>query len=368
MHNTSSFIKLFSLLMIISACSTSKVKNAIPYIDGHELISYGRTIHHEEKGLELITPASHTGVSFTGKQCTIVGAAGWKEGYNFLQYELDGILQNKKLKFTSESPTSVIIEAPTDGKHTLWLYKMTEAHSGPIYILNIEALDIKPIKKDLKKSIEFIGNSITCGAAADFSDLPCNEGQYHDHHNAYLAYGPRTARALQCNFVLNSISGAGIYRNWNSDGPTVPQLYDFNDMGSKAKGIMDFSKHHPNLIVVALGTNDFSNGDGKKPRLPFDEAVFVKTYIDFLKKLKLLHPQATFVLTDSPMVRGSNSDTFNKCLSQIKTSIDQSYPKDKAISIFKYKEMTARGCSGHPSVEDHGIMSAQLTPFLKSLL
>ena len=44
--------------------------------------------------------------------------------------------------------------------------------------------------------IEFIGNSITCGAAADVSEVPCGSGVDYDQHNAYYAYGPRVARML----------------------------------------------------------------------------------------------------------------------------------------------------------------------------
>jgi hypothetical protein len=30
--------------------------------------------------------------------------------------------------------------------------------------------------------------------------------------------------------------------------------------------------------------------------------------------------------------------------------------------------MNARGCGGHPSVEDHAILAKELVPFFKSLL
>ncbi len=46
------------------------------------------------------------------------------------------------------------------------------------------------IKPEKRKKIEFIGNSITCGAQSDPSDIPCDEGEYMDHQYAYLAYGP----------------------------------------------------------------------------------------------------------------------------------------------------------------------------------
>ncbi|MBK8391465.1 MAG: hypothetical protein IPL23_20155 [Saprospiraceae bacterium] len=61
-------------------------------------------------------------------------------------------------------------------------------------------------------------------AAADTSEYPCNSGFYHDQHNAYMAYGPRTARALGLDFVLSSVSGIGIYRTWNMESQICPKF------------------------------------------------------------------------------------------------------------------------------------------------
>jgi hypothetical protein len=54
-----------------------------------------------------------------------------------------------------------------EGMHTVWIYKATEAHTGPIFIEKITGQDLKPLKRPEAPLIEFIGNSITCGAAAD---------------------------------------------------------------------------------------------------------------------------------------------------------------------------------------------------------
>ena len=104
--------------------------------------------------------------------------------------------------------------------------------------------------------IEFIGNSITCGAAADPSEVPCGSGEYHDQHNAYYAYGPRVARALNTNFLLSSVSGAGIYRNWNSDGPALPLLFEQSDLRENSSRPWNFDLYSPDIVSIALGTND----------------------------------------------------------------------------------------------------------------
>ena len=116
--------------------------------------------------------------------------------------------------------------------------------------------------------IEFIGNSITCGAAADASEVPCGTGVYHDQHNAYYAYGPRVARSLQTEFMLSSVSGYGIYRTWNTDGPSVPEVYEKTDFQKQGSRLWNFSSYTPRVVSIALGTNDLSDGDGKQNAHP----------------------------------------------------------------------------------------------------
>ncbi|HEY0058552.1 MAG TPA: SGNH/GDSL hydrolase family protein, partial [Flavisolibacter sp.] len=215
--------------------------------------------------------------------------------------------------------------------------------------------------------IEFIGNSITCGAAADPAEVPCGTGAYHDQHNAYYAYGPRLARTLGANFMLSSVSGIGIYRNWNSSGPAMPAVYGQADFGPGNRP-WDFGKYSPKIVSIALGTNDFSNGDGKTERLPFDSAAFVTAYISFVQTVRTNYPRAQMVLLSSPMVQGTRRTLLQNCLTAVKGKVDALYPADPNVALFFFKPMQARGCTGHPSVEDHALLAEELTPFFATLL
>jgi hypothetical protein len=186
---------------------------------------YGRYFIDQQQNLELISSAVHFGFSFTGKECTVYGSINDASGHNYLQYELDGVYQ-KRLKIISGSVQQIKLTADKDGPHTIWIYKATEAHTGAISIQKITGKNMHAINPSNALLIEFIGNSITCGAAADTSEVPCGAGVYHDQHNAYYAYGPRVARALRVNYILSSVSGIGIYRTWNMDGPGMPQVYE----------------------------------------------------------------------------------------------------------------------------------------------
>jgi lysophospholipase L1-like esterase len=347
----------------LGCSSTASVSNGQQVkLSGRELKPVGRYDIADTR-LELISSAVHFGVEFEGTELTLVASANAAQ-HGYLQYELDGVYQ-KRLRVDGSHSEVKILTPP--GKHVVWIFKATEAHSGPVYIHEVIANKLRSINTPALPLIEFIGNSITCGAAADPSEVPCGTGVYHDQHNAYMAYGPRIARALKADYILSSVSGIGIYRNWNSDGPVMPQVYEKTDLAGESLRVWNFS-HSPAIVSIALGTNDFSNGDGKRPRLAFDSAAFTKNYVAFVRTVKSKYPKAKVVLLNSPMVSGARNDVFVDCLNRIKGRTDAAFPSDKPVSIFLFKPMKAGGCGGHPNVEDHGVMAEQLLEFYRSLI
>ena len=336
-------------------------------LQASSLYGYGRCLVNGNGQLELISSAAHAGFTFEGKECAVYASVPDASGHNFLQYELDGVYQ-KKVRISGNNPAPLLITAATAGMHTVWIYKNTEAMSGPVFIDKITGDDPKPIKKARESLIEFIGNSITCGAQADTSVSPCDVGPYADHHDAYYAYGPRVARALDAEFILSSVSGIGVYRTWNTDGPAMPQVYEKADFLESGNRMWDFTKTQPTIVSIALGTNDLSNGDGKHQRSPFDSATFVNSYIKFVQLIKSKYPSAQLALLSSPMVHGDKGILLQNCLTAISAKINTMYPSDKPVALFFFPPMKARGCGGHPNEEDHAILADELVPFFRGLL
>jgi hypothetical protein len=328
---------------------------------------YGRYAKGVNGDLELISSAVYFGFQFTGSSCSLFAFISTPSGHNYLQYTLDGIYQ-KRIRISGDNKLQLVLNSLGRGKHSIWIYKATEATTGPVFIEKIVAHNITALKVPDLPLIEFIGNSITCGAAADPSEIPCGTGEYHDQHNAYYAYGPRVARSLGANWLLSSVSGIGIYRNWNSLSPAMPQVYEKTDFQETSMRYWDFKTYHPRIVSIALGTNDFSDGDGKTPRLPFDSSVFVNNYIRFVVLVKSKYPNAQIALLSSPMLNGKKRETLQNCLRAVKTHFDSAPHSGKSLALFFFEPMHARGCSGHPNVEDHAILAVELLPFFKKLL
>ena len=365
MNNRSNYF-LLAFCFVIAACASSKQNIPGNVLEAKDLLPIGRTDITNNK-LELISSAVHFGFSFHGEGCDVYASLPAGMDHNYLQYELDGVYQ-KRIKISNAQNTPVHLVASGSGRHTVWVYKATEATTGPIFIEKITGRNVKSIPNANAPLIEFIGNSITCGADADDSEMPCEKGAYHDYHNAYYAYGPRLARVLELNYILSSVSGIGIYRTWNREEPSMPQVYDKTDFQVGSTRQWNFSAYSPKIVSIALGTNDLSNGDGKTPRTPFDSAKFVSNYIGFVQFVKSKYPSAQIALLNSPMVSGKRNILLQNCLQTIKMKIDGLYPSDKPVALFFFKPMQARGCSSHPSVADHAILADQLLPFFKNLL
>ena len=355
MHKT---LGLFLLAAItISASTSSNINNL--------LITKGRTDLTSDNKIVLVGPASSVTYSFEGEKSVVTLQSKDKYGHHELvAIELDGQYYGRFR--VNQEKTNIPVTAKKHGIHTVTIYKATEAGVGPVLFDSVEG-DIVKTKQKKKKKIEFIGDSITCGMGNDIQEIPCGTGQWFDQHNAYYSYAPITARALDADFVLSSVSGIGMYRNWNDEHQNeaiMPDVYE-NLYLSKDNNKPYTFGFNQDITCIALGTNDFSNGDGKKERLPFNEDKYVNNYIEFIKTVYKHAPNTQVVLLDSPMVKGEKEEVFIKCLNRVAAAFSD---EKKPVLVFNFSDITPHGCSYHPEIEDDKKMAAELTPFLKKLL
>lgn len=356
------------IVIIISSYVTAQINNFAG--TDTSICCHGRTISHVNGAVELISSASIAEFQFKGDSC-IIGLRNidLPGEYNYVAIEMDDCYI-KRLKVSGTEPQPFAIKADKQQEwHTLRIYKATEAQNGVIALYSVKAKEIKRICASKETKIEFIGNSITCGMGNDVKEIPCANGsKWYDQHNAYWSYASITARALKADFMLSSISGAGIYRNWNSDGPTVPQQYKSAYLRIDSLRQWDFKSFIPDIVAIALGTNDLSKGDGVLPRPPFDSSSFIREYIKFIGTIYTYYPAAKIILLTSPMVSDKSAEELVMCLEMIKTKAARQYPGRKEIAVFRFSAVPSTGCSGHPTIDEHKMMAAQLLPYLQEVV
>ena len=334
---------------------------------GDVSISYqGRALPDTKGAIELISSASFVAFQFEGDSCIIqlrnIATPG---DYNYVALEVDGEYVGRLKVSGTAIQNSVITPVKKKAWHTLRIYKATEAANGVVLFQGVTASDLKPLQAKSNLKIEFIGNSITCGMGNDLQLIPCGSDKWYDQHNAYWSYASITARMLGADFMLSSISGAGIYRNWNSNGPTVPQQYESAYLHIDSLRKWDFTAFIPDIVLVALGTNDLSTGDGKSKRAPFDSATFIREYLSFVGTIYNRYAKATLILLTSPMISDERSEVLFTCLQSVQKEAAIQFPGREELRVFRFNEVPSTGCSGHPTIEEHKMMARQLQPYLE---
>lgn len=354
------FIVLFLLLTPFFGCKTEKVPQN-EFFEAHDesFVYSGRTSNSAEGG-KLITSAASVRTRVAGDSVTLFLKSD-NENHQYVAVELN---EEHLGRFRIIKDTLKFALRP-DTLNTLAIYKETEASNGTLIFNGLRAQTIEKPVEEKRARIEFIGDSITCGMGADTAEIDCEEGEWFDQHSAYFAYGPRVARALDVDFELNCVSGIGIYRNWNDENEAVmPEVYPYLHLNGNHGERAEVSKEDPPQIVsIALGTNDFSLGDGVKNRTAFDPEKFRENYIRFIEAVFETYPETKVALLSSPMTGEEESKELIKILKEIQAELPE-----RPIEIFEFDKINLRGCSGHPSLEDHKIMAKQLVPFYRKLL
>ncbi|MEN9909885.1 MAG: hypothetical protein RLZZ540_3044 [Bacteroidota bacterium] len=327
----------------------------------------GRVENLTDNKVILISSASSVSFEFEGNSCSIY-LQSFSYNHNYVSLELDGTYIGRFRIEKHAKQSLPVIVTKNKKTHYLTIYKSTEAKNGGVLFAGTTAKVIKSYASN-KKKIEFIGDSITCGFGNDTMEIPCGTGEWFDQHNAYWAYSTIVSRSLTTDFVLSSVSGIGIYRNWNDehkDEAIIPEVYENLYLNKDTSKPYDFA-FQPDLVSICLGTNDLSNGDEKKERLPFNEEKYISNYINFIKTVYKHAPNSRIVLLTSPMVSGNNNIILVRCLKKVIETFKND-TEHKAIALFEFEPMKPNGCGFHPDIADDKKMAEQLVPFFKKLL
>lgn len=232
--------------------------------------------------------------------------------------------------------------------------KRTEASFGSVKFSGFEftqnAVVLAPeVTKRLK--MEFIGDSITCGYGAE-GKAPCHfSASTENNHYSYAAIA---ARALDAEYNIVSWSGKGMVRNYGDkqlSPEPVPYFYD-RTVANNPKLTWNFTSYVPDIVVINLGTNDFSVAAGKP-----SEAQFSKGYNAFLDRVKHNY--------------GSKVKIF--CMSgPVKIPYTPQIVAARKDSTIKFADVqnvltktTDWGCDGHPSVQGATKMGTILAEIIK---
>lgn len=300
-------------------------------------------------------PGVYIETKFFGSDCEIIvkDEELWGKNHNYLEVVIDG--KPVRLQTKSKQDTITVAKGLSKGTHTLFICKNTEANIGYLEFVGIRCKALKKPAAKPKLKIECIGNSITCGTGSDASVIPCGKGVWQDQHNAYLSYGAITARALNAQYHLSSVSGIGLMHSCCGIKEVMPQLFDKISMRNN-EIIWNFNNYQPDIVTICLGQNDGVQ----------DSAAFCNNYIAFLKQLRSYYPKAIFVCLTSPMADATLAAFMKKTLSVIVNTMNRE--GDQKVNSYFFKKQYSSGCDYHPDLAEHAEIAKELTFFIKNTM
>ncbi len=328
--------------------------NTLPLIqaDNKNIHYVGRVDFTNPKLPRFWSPGTYIQAKFRGTRCDVVlnDEVLYGKSHNFVEIAVDN---QKPFRVQTTGPTNTIPAAAAlpNGVHTITVCKDTEAGIGYLEFVGFRCASLAPSSLPQHK-LEFIGDSITCGASSDLS-IPCGTGQWYNQHNAYLSYGPVTARALNAQWHQTSVSGIGLMHSCCDMKFTMPDVFGKTNLNSGAEA-WDFRRYQPDAVTVCLGQND-----GEQ-----DPTAFQTSYLNFIHQIRAAYPKAKIICLTSPMADAKLTAYLKENLTQIVGKMHQS--GDQNVSTFFFSRSWNSGCGGHPDIAQHQQIAAELTAYLHS--
>lgn len=286
-------------------------------------------------------------------------------GRNYYNVFIDD--QPSKIIDVKSDTTIVIASGLTNQIHKVRIYKRTEGNQGIGTFKGIvisEKGEILPWKEISTRKIEFIGNSITCGYGTE--GLSKSERWKPSTENNYFSYAPIMARAFNADYHITAHSGEGAVRNYGykekvSPTGTMPRRFN-RVFDEKEQPLWDFTKWKPDMVVINLGTNDFSTQ-------PFpDKEVFIAGYKKLIDEVRKQYGDLPIFCVVGPMTDEPCYSYIKEMVEEFKTTNQKKNVYFVGIPTYLMNPEKDLGSDTHPNYLGAKKMAAHVLPVIASIL
>jgi lysophospholipase L1-like esterase len=349
---------------------------------------WGRVDRTDPAALTYSAPGVAVTARFRGDAISIVLGDEFRYGNErgFHDVLIDGALAGK-LTMTEGQDKYVLASGLPVGEHTATVVKRTQASLGKSIFRGFEVNGelVAPGPAPALK-IEFIGDSITAGEGVEGvnNSAECQQnaqgaagGWGQPFHNADRSYGAVAARALNAQFHLTAASGIGLVRNYSQqyDARTMADVYDLLFIEETASAPWDHALFVPDVVAIALGTNDFSPGDApaNMPRSKMSVATYTDAYVAFVTKLRAYYPNAEIFAVTSPLLGDGYPDASYTSATDLRTAVANAASRlnqqgDAKVHAYVSSTVSGQGCTGHPNVQQQEALGQELAQEIRRVL
>jgi lysophospholipase L1-like esterase len=259
------------------------------------------------------------------------------------------LIDGKPAGMIAPGATELNLTGLSRAEHAVRLEKVTESQSGSARFLGFFTSGESLPATSRRGQIEFIGDSHTVGYGNTRNAPRCTEQEVHDSTDTQRAFGPLLAHQMgDADYRILAFSGRGVVRNYAgiAPGESLPSLYPRAIAGEQ--GVYRGDAHwKPRVIVINLGTNDFSTPLHAGEAWPDDVALradYRARYIAFVRARQAEQPQALIVLM-AP-------SSFQADVAAVASAT--------GATLVRLGKLEMTGCNGHPSLADHQAMAMQV--------
>jgi lysophospholipase L1-like esterase len=300
------------------------------------------------------------------------------EGSNVFQVIVDGV------------PTAALATGPArddytlatglrDGVHEVILYKRTEPRHGEVRFLgfvqksaadgSLSAPGQRPVQGIPapalpaassspapigSRRIEFVGDSITVGYGNEGVGPICPGPRTE---NEFLSFAALTARAFGAEHFSLAWSGRTV--------EDMASLYE-RTLPARPDSRWDFSSWTPDVVVINLGTNDFTRGDP-------GQSTFTRPYTALIQRVRTRYPAARIVCALGPMMTDTyppGAHALTRARGYITSVVESLRARgDAKVSFVEFPAQDPNdglGCDFHPSLKTHRRMADELVTALRA--
>lgn len=364
-----SFLTPGAIALLILSCfvfpSNSQAQETYPLIaaNNHNIQYIGRIDFKNPMAPRFSNPGVYIVARFAGSSCEIDMED--ETNMNYVVVVIDG-RKPERFLIDKGRKTYAVASNLSPGEHSILICKETESGVGSLIFHGFKCKKLIKAKPVPVRKIECYGNSITCGAKMLFGspcDLTNNGSNWNAANSAYLSYGALTARNLNAQWQLTSVSGIGLIHSCCNMTGTMPDVYDRQSLNESTSPKWDFTKYTPDVVTICLGQNDGADNVSSK--------TFKDAYIRFIRTLRGNYPNAMIFCLTSPMADSSSSNNcLFKVMKEALASVVDSVQKngDQKITWIAMPHDMNQGCpgQGHPSEAEHKQAAAVLEAAIKA--
>lgn len=323
------------------------------------IVYEGRTANNSSGGVRMGFPGVTTHLRFRGNALSLFAEASSDTVY--FDVSVDGAAPTL-LRLRKGEGQYPLFNAATSDEHTLELVRRTESWQGVCELKRFDLGEkgaLLPAPALPLRKLLFIGDSVTCGSMTAWEPTHAHGDPLSS--NARTSYGMMLAKKFSAQCHLVSCGGRGLVRDWQGirDLRAAPQFYELA-LPDVLSSPWDHAHFVPDAIGVQLGTNDFSSG------IP-DEIEFVTTYVEFLQKVRRDAPGAFIFLMESPILKDDEKGPRRAVLHAYLERIIRQVGSHQ-VTLAPLKHEAGVPNDGHPTLQEHESMAAELEPLLRQRL